>query len=218
MNIEFKIKNNILTRKDANIIIIGNYNVYKCIFTFEGETWKNIQKYAVFYDEDGVSLDVPLGFDEGQLTCIIPPPLLDGNYFKVAVKGDGVLPTNRITVGLTPFSEDVDHHVKCKRNKGAFAEIFDRLDDKLVNLDYSDQYIHIYSNRGLVDSIYIPSGGGGEDCCDKLRRAIEQIKLELNEKADIEHTHSSGDISDLESAIDSDMDTFADDLINELNK
>ena len=217
MNIEFKIRNTTITREDTNIIFTGNYNVYKCIFDFvDGSEWCYVDKDAVFKDEGGNRTTVPLTFDEGKLCCMIPDNVLQGEYFKLLVIGENDLLTNNITIGLTPFGQSVNHHIKCKANKGAFLEIFDRLEDKIVNLEYIDNYLNIYSNRGLVDSIYISSGGGGSDCCGRLREIIEQIKLQLQDKADIVHTHNSSDVLDLEDTIGNDFDSFLDELTYKL--
>lgn len=179
MNLEFSVKNNILSRYDNNKVVNNNHNVYKCIFNLD-EDWININKFAIFVDSWGNRTNVHLGKTVDDLSCIIPNNVLKGTYFKLSLYGGDLLTTNNITIGLiqSGYSKVNKEECDCKDNKDIFVEIFDRLDKCVTHINIDNHCLHIYGEDGLMDSIYLPFAD--EDSYSRMQEIINEFSNVIN--------------------------------------
>ena len=160
MNLEFSVKNNILSRLDNNKVVNNTHNVYKCIFNLD-EDWININKFAIFVDSWGNRTNVHLGKTVDDLSCIIPNNVLKGTYFKLSLYGGDLLTTNNVSIGLiqSGYSKVNKEECGCKDNKDIFV-------------------VHIYGEDGLIDSIYLPFAD--EDSYSRMQEIINEFSNVIN--------------------------------------
>lgn len=179
MNLEFTVNNQILTRKDSEKIVNKNRNVYQCKFTFENNEWEPLHKFALFRDGWGNSEKVYLGKDSNILSCVIPSSILQGTYFKVSVYGGDLTATNSVTIHLTESDYSGRAHGGCdNRRKDIFVEIFDRLDNTIDSIAYSDNCIHLFNGDVLIESVYLPFAS--EASLEELmQEAMEEFQKNL---------------------------------------
>lgn len=106
MKINFKIKENQLSRQDKKIITSFSKNVNKCVFNCE-KPLDEIYKYAVFINSLGKQKIIPLGFGE-EVSCIIPEEMTQTNYFSISVFGGDRFTTTqeRIIIERSGFNND----------------------------------------------------------------------------------------------------------------
>lgn len=179
VNLEFSVKNNILSRLDNNKIVNNTHNVYKCIFNLD-EDWININKFAIFVDSWGNRTNVHLGKTVDDLSCIIPNNVLKGTYFKLSLYGGDLLTTNNVSIGLiqSGYSKVNKEECGCKDNKDIFVEIFDRLDKCVTHINIDNHCLHIYGEDGLMDSIYLPFAD--EDSYSRMQEIINEFSNVIN--------------------------------------
>lgn len=68
---------------DFSGIIRGSKKYLKCLFCFDGDTWHELRKIAVFENTNG-EYAVRLLSDG---TCLIPDEVTDGSFFRIKVVG-----------------------------------------------------------------------------------------------------------------------------------
>lgn len=153
---EFTANNQILKRTDTTTIISKAKNIIKTSFSFNGDIWDNINKFAIFTDSWGHKTTIHLG-KSIICSCIIPASCLDGSHFKVCVYGGDLVTTNDVTIPLssTGYSKHHHHHEDCKPyvGKDIFVDIFDRLDTKIEDIIFQDNCLQLYANGELIDSV-----------------------------------------------------------------
>lgn len=154
IEILFTVNNQQLKRTDTKIIVQNAKNIIKTLFSFNGELWENINKFAIFTDSWGNKTTTHLG-KACKCSCIVPSSCLNGTYFKVTVYGGNLVTANNVTIPLIKSGYSKPHHQhEChQEHKDIFVDIFDKLDNKIDALLVVDNSIECYSGGELIDSV-----------------------------------------------------------------
>ena len=211
MNLEFEITNNHLKRTDNNTIYNKNRNIYTCQFQFqtgtEEDIWTDLNRFCIFTDSWGNDEIIALGKSD-TVSCPIPNSILEGTYFSIALYGGDLVSTDRVTI---PLVESGYKHHKCSdKAKDIFVDIFDSLDTKIDDVSFDNDTLYLYSNGELVNSVSFVDG------YDYISEMIDEIRSLVDLKADINHTHVSSDVTDLDDTVSLDINNFLDILADEL--
>ncbi|MBR0272352.1 MAG: hypothetical protein IJQ68_10275 [Methanobrevibacter sp.] len=150
----FTVNNQQLKRTDTIVIVQNAKNIIKTFFSFNGEIWENINKFAIFTDSWGNKITTHLG-KSCKCSCIVPASCLNGTYFKVTVYGGDLVTTNDVTIPLMKSGYSKHHHQhECHHeHKDIFVDIFDKLDKKIDDILVIDNSIQCYSDGELIDSV-----------------------------------------------------------------
>ena len=198
MSLEFVVNDQQLRRVDTTRVVGNNKNVYTCKFNFIDSGWDELHKFAIFTDGWGTTIKVHLGKETNKLTCLVPDRVLKGAKFKVAVYGGDLLSTNNVTVPVIESGYHKHIHSKgkaCSNKKDIFVEIFESLDTKIDNIAFSDDHLHVLCNNKLIESIYLPYLTE-EDVNELIQVFADDFQEQLNNKADINHTHDLATTTD----------------------
>lgn len=199
----------IITDDSDESLLNYNYNQYKASFRFTGEIWDDIDKFAIFVDSWSNSCIVHLG-EENEMECTIPSNVLKGTFFKVSVYGGDLITTNNVTIhlemsGYIDFinSNPMGANHECGGSKDIFVEIFEQLDTMVNSVTYSDKFLHLYGNDGLLDSVYLPfiteeeKEALADDLFEEFNIIINNV---IDSKADMDSISTvglTGDYNDL---------------------
>ena len=190
MNLEFLIEKQIIKRTDKNVIISKSKNL-KCVFTFEDNEWDSLNKFAIFKDSWGNSKVIALDEENNgeEISCIIPNRVLEGTYFSLSVYAGDLITFNAIVIPLLRSSYQAEPpKPDCGDDqKNIFIQIWEALDAKVEDLEYSDDSLLVFKDGVLYKTISLPF-------------VPEETILEwLSGKSDVGHTHSARDIAGLDS-------------------
>lgn len=210
MELNFEIKNQILTRTDTQILVNKSNNYVFCNFLFKTEEWDTLNKFCIFKDSWGKSYTQHLGV-ENNCQCKVPAEVLQGTFFKISVYAGNLITSTEITVILVPsgYTTSFNEH-SSSSEKDIFVELFEELSTKIDNVIFDDGFLRCYSGDELISEVQLVL----ED------EAITNLNNRVDSKADKNHTHNSQDIVDLSevtsSDIDNDFDLFCTELANRI--
>ncbi len=248
MNLEFSIKNQTLKRNESLTVVNKSKNIVKCLFTFEDPSdedniWDNINKFVIFKDSWGNDITLFLGKTIDTLSVVVPDTILQGTYFTLTVYGGDLITTNYVTVPLK--QSGYNHHHgdgSCyHEHKDIFTDIFDRLDETVEDISFSNGCLHIYKDHKLVESVCLDFANETsvrewmQEYSDRFNSLLE-TKVNHSDLSDVafsgdyndlanrppefspSHNHISSDIIDLNNTIDVDIETLLDTLVEDINK
>lgn len=155
IEIQFTTENQLLKRTDDEFIFDKSRNIVKAEFTVNGDVWDNIDKFAIFSDAFGSKTTVHLGKDS-VCSCVVPASCLKTSFFKVAIYGGDLIPTNTVTIPLREGGYGKPHHHHHEGSKDIFVEIFEKIDTKIDDIKLTDKSLQIFSDGHLIDSVCIP--------------------------------------------------------------
>lgn len=220
MNLQFSIKNQTLKRNESLTVVNKSKNIVKCIFNFEDNPdniWDNINKFVIFKDSWGNDITLFLSKTLDTASVVVPEPILQGTYFTLTVYGGDLITTNYVTIPLKQSGYSHGRNNCYHEHKDIFTDIFDRIDDTIQDITFSNGCLHIYKDGHLVESVCL-------DFADEtmVREWMQEYSNRFNSlldtKANISHSHVSSDISDLNNTIDVDIDRLLDALVEDINK
>lgn len=220
MNLQFSIKNQTLKRNESLTVVNKSKNIVKCIFNFEDDSdniWDNINKFVIFKDSWGNDITLFLTKTLDTASVVVPDTILQGTYFTLTVYGGDLITTNYVTIPLKQSGYSHERNNCYNEHKDIFTDIFDRIDDTIQDITFSNRCLHIYKNEHLVESVCL-------DFADEtmVREWMQEYSNKFNSlldtKANISHSHVSSDISDLNNTIDVDIDRLLDALVEDINK
>lgn len=228
ININFLINDrNNIRRTDYNPIISSSSN-YICNFTFEGEQWEDIEKYAIFKTNKNKSYTAALG-TEMQSSSPIPQAALKGCIMRVSVYGGELITTNEVSILIVPTGYTPDPSDQDSDFKDAFAEAYKKIENKFDNaiLDENNIISFYAGDKKLatldLNQLAIAQQTNWNDIQDKpviinnglFYKDTYILKLydnsNLVQQISLEHSHISDDIVDLDTDIDTDLNNL---LIN----
>lgn len=188
MNLEFEVNGQVLKRTDDNEVVNKNYNIYRCIFTFEDEDWVDLNKFAIFKDGWGNTETVHIGKNSNKLCCLVPNEVLNGTYFKVSIYGGDQMATSNVSIPMVTsgYTGRRSDPACSRKQKDIFVEIFEQLDSTIDSIVYADNCLHLFSRDRLIESVYLPFIDGTN--VEELMRTFSE---ELQHKADIDHVHTN---------------------------
>ena len=228
ININFKIKNQTLTRTDNQNLIRNSKNIIKASFEFETETWNDINKFVIFTDSWDEQIITHIGKSE-KCSCIIPSSCLKGTFFKITVYGGDLVTTNNMIIPLKESGYTTPHrHYGCgHEHKDVFVDIFDKLDTKIDSILFNEKCLQLYADGILVDSICLNGFADEAQVIEwmsktdldqlTIKNSIDEIESLLVLKSDIGHTHNKDDILDFEDSVDLDIENLLSILTENIN-
>ena len=153
MDLKFTIKNQILSRTDSHSIVNKSRNYLECYFSFKSIEWNDVEKFAIFKDENDDAYNVHLGTD-CECSCIVPYEVLkQGDFFRVTVYGGNLITTTEQTILLLNSGYTTDIQTPTASEVDVFNEIFTTLNKKIDNVVFNDGVLEIYSDDRLIKSI-----------------------------------------------------------------
>ena len=154
IELQFETENQLLRRKDDEIIVNKAKNIIKASFTINGDVWNGVEKFAIFRDAFDNETTTYLG-KESVCSCVVPASCLKTSFFKVTIYGGDLITTNSITIPLRDSGYHRKHHHGCGE-KDIFVEIFEKIDSKIDDIVCADHCLHIFSDGRLIDSVCLP--------------------------------------------------------------
>lgn len=205
MNIEFKIEKQILERLDSSVIINNSRNVYSCVFSFNDDLetsslWDG-NKFVIFRDSWGNAKTVFLGTGLEDIHCSVPKSILEGTFFVISLYAEDLTVSTEVIIPLKQ-SMYISHSIddECDQEdeeKDIFVDIFDKINTKIEDVEFSENCLKLYKNNELIKSI----------CFDfvnevSVRSWLQEYSDEFNTlldgKADSLHHHTVDDVLDFE--------------------
>lgn len=150
MNLKFDVNQQLLRRTDNQIIVNKSRNYIHCTFTFQGDDWENIEKFAIFKNNRGNAYICFLGSNM-ECTCTIPSPAMTGNYMRISLYGGDLLTTQELKVILLPSGYTIDITPVDPSAKDAFVEAFETIQSKIDQVEFEDGYLKCYGGGVLLD-------------------------------------------------------------------
>ena len=145
MDLEFKISNQSLVRKDNEKPVDWSNEYLKCIFSFESDDWEPMGKFAIF--KTG-KLNFRVAINDGE--CIVPFDALQYNQFALTVygiDGDTRITTNLVYIKLGKSGFVTEYDESCHFNPDMTEELLDLVEQKV--------YISVFDETiaGINESI-----------------------------------------------------------------
>ncbi len=204
MNLEFNVNNQIIKRIDSEKVISKSRNIYTAIFNFI-DTTENLfideNIFVIFQDSWGKRKTIFLGKYNSALSCNVPNDVLKGTYFKISIYAGDLVTTNIVTIPLIESNystcdtiQEEDYY------KDIFVEIFNQLDAKVDKIKINGNYLEIYKENVLIESIWM----------DTVNE--EFVRDLIDDKAEKIHQHITDDVSDFEEKVEIDLDVLLDGL------
>lgn len=215
MNLDFIVKNQILSRNDEKVIANKSKNYLVCNFSFLSEDWRGIEKFAIFKDENSSAYNVNLG-TSCKCSCTPPSDVLSGDFFRITVYGcyeGNLITTTEKTVAMLDSGYTCNIQSPCDNGEDVFGQIFDLLNSKIEDIVYDDDSLLIYSNGQLVNTISIFSQDLVNDLLDTFNLSTLAFTGSYDDLNDVpetfppsQHEHMTEDILDFENNVEGDMD------------
>ena len=137
MQIDFEINNQILTRTDENILLVNkSRNYIQCNFSFKTSDWSNINKFVIFKNEEGKAYEYWLG-TSCDCSCMIPSPVLTGDFFLITVHGGDRITTDEKRVVLINSGYTTDISSISTDDKDIFIQVLEMIEGKADKADLS---------------------------------------------------------------------------------
>ena len=136
MDLNFEIKNQILSRKDKNTLVNKSRGYVKCNFSFKTSEWTGLNKFVIFKNEADEAYEVYLG-TSCECDCIIPSPVLIGDYFLVSIYGGNVITTDEKRVVLIKSGYTTDLSTVEEYDTDIFIYMLECLEGKADDADLS---------------------------------------------------------------------------------
>ena len=177
MILDFIVEEDIRRKTQTPIKIDKDKEHCKCIFHVD-EIWKNKYLIVTFVNEKGYKENVHLGSYQEILSCVIPPRFLFGTYFNMYIQSDDIK-TNTISIVLK--NQFPAPPKKCN----VISDIFKEIDKKIDKIIFENNQILCYSNKKLVDTIYISVDQSliEEIVNDELKNIVEnEIQEQINKE------------------------------------
>lgn len=173
MDLNFEINNQMLLRKDENILVNKSKNYVFCNFRFKTEEWTNKEKFAIFKDSWGKSYVSYLGTN-CNCRCVVPAEALKGTNFKVSVYGGDLITSSELTILLVPSGYTTRISPTAEpMSRDVFVEIFDQLQNKIDDIVYEDGYLRCYSAGEIVTELMLLV-----DIEEQIRELIPSFRLD----------------------------------------
>lgn len=190
MILEFKVSKDILKKKDSPMVVNQSTDYYKLKFYPDKKIWQGSLLFATFTNNLGSIETIPLGEYNEILSCIVPPRIINGDFFSLYICSDDNRKTNTISITLT------NNYRKAEKKCNIISEVFAHIDTKIDDIIYDNYQIKCYSNGELIDAIYI--GNVDEDLVkDWIHEQMVSFKDTL---ADVAFTGSYNDLKDVPEA------------------
>lgn len=157
--LKFKVNKSELRRKDKKVIANASQDtVYAEIKFKKNSEWDNIQKFAVFENDDRKKTTVELG-TETDCKIKIPPLAMTGYYFILSIFGGDFLTTNAIRVGLnySHIKKDSIFDDDSGYVKNIIIDIYQELNKKYDNIELTDGKFICYINNEPVKILDVDS-------------------------------------------------------------
>ena len=193
MDLNFKVKEQIINRTDNNTIVNLSENYLQLCFTFQSNDWTGLTKFVLFKHGEK---STRIGLIEDKV--IVPASLLTGNRLVFSLYGldtpnDEVyrITTNQIRLHLL--------------DSGYTSEVDDLIDDEEVDI-VEEIYIAInntetvckeYTDTGLESKADIEHTHTKSDVTDFTHTHTESEITDLGNYSTVGHTHTEEDITDL---------------------
>lgn len=173
MDLNFEIKNQILSRTDENILVNKSKNYVFCNFKFKTDDWDNLEKFTIFKDSWGRSFVSYLG-TSSDCRCVVPAEALKGTNFKVSVYGGDLITSSELTILLVPSGYTTCISPTAEpMSRDVFVEIFDKLQSKIDNIVYEEGYLRCYSEGEVVTELML-----FEDIEEQIKELIPSFRVD----------------------------------------
>lgn len=129
MDLNFEINNQILTRTDENILLVNkSRNYIQCNFSFQTSEWNGLNKFVIFKNEEGKAYEYWLG-NSCECNCIIPSPVLSGDFFLISIYGGDRITTDekRVVLIRSGYTSDIS---SITDEKDIFIQILEMIEGK----------------------------------------------------------------------------------------
>lgn len=155
MDLNFEINNQILSRKDDNILVNKSKNYVFCNFKFKTAEWTNLEKFAIFKDSWGKAYVSYLG-TSCDCRCVVPIEALKGTNFKVSVYGGDLITACELTILLVPsgYTTLISPTAE-SMSRDVFVDIFERLENKIDEIVYEEGYLRCYASGKIVSELML---------------------------------------------------------------
>ncbi|WP_407462777.1 hypothetical protein [Methanobrevibacter sp.] len=154
MDLNFEIKKQIIKRLDENILVNKSKNYVKANFTFSTKEWRGIEKFVIFKDSWGHAYTQSLG-QSCDCTCDVPNDVLKGTHIKISVYGGDRVTSNELTILLIPSGYTTEISPASEGSKDVFVKIFEELESKIDQVEYTETSIVCYANNEIICEIPI---------------------------------------------------------------
>lgn len=171
MELNFKVKNQLLKRTDRQIVVNKSRNFHQCNFKFIGDDWEGLEKFAIFRNSKGKSYINFLG-SQMECKCSIPAPAMIGNYMVLSVYGGDLLTSQELKIVLLPSGYTIDITPVNPEAKDIFEEAFEKIESKIDHIAFEEGYLRCYSSGVLLEETPIMV-----DLHEKIKELIPSFKL-----------------------------------------
>lgn len=174
MDLNFKVKNQFLLRTDNKVVVNKSRNHHFCNFTFIGDDWEDIEKFAIFKNSNGEAYSCFLGTGL-ECKCTIPAPAMNGTYMKISVYGGDLFTSHELKVVLLPTGYTIDISPVDPLAKDVFTQAFEKLQSKIDHITFEDGYLRCYSEGKLLEETPIMM-----DFREEIKELIPSFRLAEN--------------------------------------
>lgn len=191
MILNFKIQGKVLTKINTPQVTSNSIDTDKCKFYADRKTWENKDMFVVFKNNIGYSTIVSLGKYQDVLSCTVPKRIQSSKYYQIYVYAKHSFKTNQISITTKQGT------CTTQKYKNTMSDILSKLDTKIDNIIFEDNQLKCYSNKKLVDTIYIDNVDEAlmkELIQDHFEEFYEQIAQQLQEYVKRENINFSNGI------------------------
>lgn len=146
INLNFEVNQQSLQLMNDESLANHSRNIIRANFTFKGEIWENIDKFAIFKDSWGNKTRVYLEDN----SCLIPSTVTGGTFFRVSLYAGDLITTNYVTI---PLTSTISPGCGCDPNSeytNLFNTIFQELRTKYDDLILEDNKLYCYNNGDII--------------------------------------------------------------------
>lgn len=147
--LNFKVEGQFIKRDDRKMMVNKSKNIHFADFTFEGEEWEGIKKFAIFKNDYHEAYVSSLGNSE-ECRCSIPAEAMRGRYLKISVYGGDLITSNELTISLVPSGYTTTISTPSDSAKDIFVDIYEKIEAKIDNIIYEDGYLICRSGEEVL--------------------------------------------------------------------
>lgn len=227
IDLYFKITpQNFLYRIDANLIQNQIEEEYMCHFLFEGEDWKDKEKFVTFSVKKN-KYTASLGV-ESECFTPIPYAALIGCIINISVHCEDIITRNKISLVVSQPKENIVYECQTQEDyHDVFADAYSKINTKYDNVELIGNELVFYSNEQEVSRVSLmevedkqsdweETDENSTQYIQNKPSIINNFKYEndnliclsdneIKQSISLKHNHSSIDVTDFDDEVDIDL-------------